>query len=145
MPPCLPACLPFYPSILHIISHDPHIYTRIHTGIGEGDEGIGKLKEKFRYPAINAELAEKFLAEGEGVQTPFMERILTEFTRVHQLTSGNTNEPYKRRSFAIVKAMDVCSLSFPTRCVHVCINVYVCIWYICVYMICIGIYAYTHI
>jgi len=74
------------------------------------------LRVKFNAPAINNDYKDKYSSIFGRI---FTERVLCEYIRIHQLTSGNINEPYKRRTVAILRGFDALSVSFPTREVEV--------------------------
>ncbi len=74
------------------------------------------LKEKFSCPAVNNDYKSAHMHKFGSL---FQERVLSEYIRVHQLTSGNQNETYRRRTAALLRGFYRLSKEFPTREVEV--------------------------
>ncbi len=83
------------------------------SGLLNDDSG---LREKFKYPAVNNDYKSKYQ---QVFGTLFTERVLSEYIRIHQLTSGNINEPYKRRTSAILRGFSKLAATFPIKDVEV--------------------------
>ena len=74
------------------------------------------FKDKFKCPAVNNDYRDNHI---DDFGPTFTERVLAEYIRIHQLTSGNVNETYRRRTAAILRGFNRVSNAFPTREVEI--------------------------